>query len=621
MKKSIVLLSAPFLFLGLVYAQTSTTTPPPVSVKKDASQFKAVLLADVNITALSSTTTANAISGAFIASSNFGNQANATYGFVAYGTKSGKILDTTKSGGLTFVEGVPLSETFTYPIPSYITEEAIVYLKIYNERGLALATAKIGTVSPAVSVLTCVHEDKKAVCDLKEKAKLVVTITEGSPLGKSTTNTLREVASKDPVTLVYKELLKDVSAGEYTIALSALNETGAVIGKEVVTYYKEGEIVRLVSVSSKAMIMDGQNNLEVATYIAVSGVPASAKLTLLASTNCGGSKSYPITGNVATFQMSVKCSAGELTVKVMNEGTVLDTMQSTFAVQKNVGKDETAPTKFTRNQIVYGGGAITLLGILLALYFMRRKTSGDVPVTVIALLMFFTLSHTPTASAATYSLGYQEQYLICWIGGSWVSNGIPSPNNTLRCSSMEMETVPAYITNTIVTAPNQVAPGQVYTVSVDSKTLTGADHTRCLETPTDTPDCLPNDIATYVKKGPHTGMLDDTYNSLPAGYLGSRSQQTFSLYLDRTQPNGSVTLTAGASGNELVSIFSFPSAGYSVGYTITGTPPNYNNSTAMTYPMVRGDITIPIAPAPTVQLYFSFSDVIDLLFTKLFASS
>lgn len=530
----------------MVSAQAASTNP-------NATSKKAVLIANVNITASTLVLADNKITGDFTAMSSYGSQDKVQYGFVVRSKTSGVLLYASPSlGTLSLPDKTPKVQVVAYTVPA-ISEGGIVSLNLSNETGVVLATQIIGEASASLDKHVCTTTDTMITCKTAIASGLDITISDGGAQGKVILTKSVDLPANTKVDLSYADLTSTLSGGMYVIS-GVVTSNGAPADH----FTKEYGVTRpRAKIMSLSLVPVGTDSVKAVVYTEIYGFASTTKFTLsFNASNCGSVEATPVAGSVTDLMLTTTCASGTGTVSLIQDGNIVDTSVSTFAFPQVAE----APKDNNMNATAGMIAGIVLLLIALVIMVMKRKgtqtpmtpstpstpnvtsttpTSVSGAVVATALFIALTVSAAPHASAATYTIAGNDYFWFCAGGGSCSSSG----------DDQIMSTSGTVTVNT--NANGSLNANQPYTVTVsqtNSNSLAGNGAGRwgvCydLANKSDGIECDSTDVMTkvYVNKSPV-----NTVSSVPDAMVAAHvATQT-------------LTFTAPASGSVILSFWQFP---------------------------------------------------------------
>jgi hypothetical protein len=598
-----LLLSSLFLVqaAGVVPGATSTKIAPP--------NTKAVLLADVNVSSVKATSSAGVMNISFSVLSSHGSASNVSYGIIVRGAKSGTILDSvTAEDTLTLGDGKLMMKSITYNLPKNLPEAGVVYLVVYNERGLSLATANVGSLPKGIPELICSRATEKVSCIVSKKATLEITVHEDMQGKQAGVPIIVNIEKNAPYEQNLAKLVESLRPGLYSIMLRAKDEYGASIGSYVAEYIREGDMSRIINSTPEARIENNKVALKVTVYT-MTDVSTSSPymLSVALSDRCGGVQDVPIHGNVTEVHLMTDCTKGDVTVSLNQGAKSIDSIKGAYSLPEGVTLPAVKGVKGITTPLVIALVILVVILLLVGVYILikRRMALGPVAAIVFLVALFSSVSH---GYAATYAIGGSPEYEACNVG-LWGAghSGCVDPGNVIV----------SYTTSGTVTVPNSVTLGQVYAVNI-SHTMTywAPGATQCTDTGPVTYACGSSNIYTdvYHNLPAVPDVQGDRYNSLPGGSPGAvRRDPPGSVNIGAVSypsTSGVVNVTATTTGSsEDIQFLQGPDATISVGCVPA-------RKTCYTYEDSFNSISIPIA---NVKVFFSIKDVLHAVFGMLFS--
>lgn len=550
-------------------AMAQTDTQPATIIPAD----KGILIADVNINALVATTTDGILSGSFLVKSSFGSQEGVVYGFVARSKTDGSILDTAKGKeSLTLPEGESVSQNFSYTLPTYLSDAADIFLTLYTPTGVTLAVHKATEAAKGEGTATCMSNDNSLTCMSENDATFSISVFAGSPQGKTVAEKNISLSANEEGIVLFADLIQGLEPGRYVIS-GTVTEGGEVTGKVVREIAKGGPIAKIMSISAVNKETDGSNKVSATVYTVIARFATSSVYMLsMTSPGCGEVARVPVTKSVTELAFTTECENGQLTVNLLENGEIVDSATSTFVL----------PTTEKNTRYSFFGLAALGLAILSLTWFILNrhsiKRAVGTAVFLLAIASGFLVNPVP-ASAATEV-----------ISGSYFFQFCPG---TCAGTTEEAGSINAQAT---ITYPASVPANTQYTISLSQSATDATNHGICLDSASDTKDCHSIDVKTDV-------TLNGTSYSGTATHVSSVNY----------------TPTAAASGNITFGATVNPYAPHYIGCDPVWLTPTTKCSMGVDSSENSMSATIPIVPAPTVNIYFSFLDTIKTRVGDMFA--
>lgn len=550
------------------FAATAQTSGAPSQAQPTG---KGTLIADVNIQAVVATTTDGELSGSFLAKSSFGSQEGVVYGLVARSKTDGRILDTVKGeGAMTLPEGSSVAQTFSYTIPTYLTDAADVFLTLYTPTGVTLAVQKVAEAVKGSSGATCESDGKSLTCTSTNAAMLTVSVLAGSPQGETVAEEKVALTPGKATTILFGDITKGVKPGRYVIS-GTVTENGKVTGKVVHEFAKAGPVARIMSISAVNRSSEGSNTVSATVYTVIARFATSTVYTLsLSSPGCGEVGSATVTKSVTELVFDTSCENGQLTVNLLENGKVVDTATSTFVF----------PVIERKGSYGFLGWGVLVLAMFFIIWFVAKKIAAVPAVGAVAFVLLASATFTPTkAEAGTYLLDGLNQIIFCAGGGG--------------CSDMVME----YPVGGTITVPTSVTANSSFSVTIEqANPSSGGGNTSTSINCFDYADKSDGDTCDS------TDMRTDVYRNGSAAVAGS------AVTHDSTKV---LTFTSGPSGFESVSYISYINA-----LNYTGCASTWSTKCYMYLDNTQKVLPdIPIVSAPTVNIYFTFLDKLQKVFS------
>ncbi len=382
MKLIFFLLSGSVLFFQVSFAQNNPVKQdlPPVPTFE---RRQTAIVADVDVTDLTATTTKSTIEGGFLIKNNIGTQQGIFYGLVVE-TQEGGIFNIVNLGSINSLrEGETKKVIFSTPLIS-IPEKGKVFLRVENEAGLSLGSALL---SNKVDLLTISRPD--FICTQQESAFLVCQGKEASYLQNVTVartffgNPLEEgfLFQEGPRIKTHTSKLSPgryyasiYSKDKQIVAVVPFTVLGvfAQVGNIIVAK-KEGETAPLASILVEGFFLKEYQ-------LAVS-------LTDSAGNECF-STSVISKDRVFALPTDLDCSSGFITVTVKNkEGLTLATKTESYNIMPVVDRlQEKASTtqKKANDKSFFIGVIVIMFMILICLsfvlyvrYYRHRNSDGN----------------------------------------------------------------------------------------------------------------------------------------------------------------------------------------------------------------------------------------------------
>lgn len=593
------------LVLSLSVATTIATAEEIVPPKPSPEQIAAAeaeaaaevptLIANVNFKGVSTSTEKSTAVAVFSLENSLGRQDGITYGVIFQSIKTGELLGSvTAPQHISLHEGEVKDLDFVYEVPNYLTQSAAVLLAAYNKEGLPLAFAQIDTVPAGTEAVTCSNVRDILQCAVPTLTNAEITIRSGSPQGEVVVSKLIQIDSNTGIELPL--YTADLAPGRYVASVVLTNQdSGAVVGSYATDFTKDGEYGKLISVSPR--MLEG-GTLEVIVYAEVGyGVNGEPLQLTIDPGSCGEAKTVPYDAPVKTIRLETTCAGGVLSATLVSGSTVLDTSDASFGVAEEAAEEitdmvptqtsETIPPASTAGALIAIVVGLLLLAVLVW-YFVRRQSQTPTIPPVAALFLALVASSVVfmnhTAEAATYSIGGSVRYNTC----------VTTPG--INCA--EPDTLIGPTTSGSVTMPASVAQGSSYTVNFTIRTTT-SNNTLC-----NSPNvaCGLSNTITYVYDtltGPGFGNVGmhflSSYNTLPNGYHGSRSDISRPLIYSQSQgQSGSFTRTAPSSGTvDTLTFLTQPGGTGTPGPWIASCDPEW----CLTYPLSLRNATTTLTAA------------------------